>query len=130
MPGGAEIALVAFLVLGLRLDLDTAGGEPPLWGYPWVTLRGVPALRYQNETTGVVETELWWNIFDRWAVLGFIGVAATRGDVRQYEDESGIVAGGLGGRFLFRPQDNLYVGADVARGPEDRVFCIQIGHAW
>ena len=70
MPGGAEIALVAFLVLGLRLDLDTAGGEPPLWGYPWVTLRGVPALRYQNETTGVVETELWWNIDDRWAAPG------------------------------------------------------------
>jgi hypothetical protein len=118
------------LVLGLRLDIDSAGGHPPLWGYPWVTLRGVPALRYQNESTGVVETELRWNIFGRWAVLGFIGVGATRGDVPQYEDESGIVAGGVGGRFNFRPQDNLWVGVDVARGPEDYVLYIQVGHAW
>ena len=65
VPGGAEIALVAFLALGLRLDLDTAGGEP------------------------------------------------------QYEYKSCIVAGGLGGRFLFRPQDIRWVGADVGRGPED-----------
>ncbi len=117
-------------VLGLRLDLDTAGGRPPLWGYPFVSLRGVPALRYQNESTGVVETELRWNILERWAALGFIGVGATRGDVPQYEDESGIVAGGIGGRFLFRPQDNLWVGIDVARGPEDYVLYIQVGHAW
>ena len=58
-------------------------------------------------------------MFDRWAVLGFIGVGATRGDVPQYECESGIVAGGLGGRFLFWPRDILWVGADVARGTED-----------
>jgi hypothetical protein len=118
------------LVLGLRLDLDTAGGDPPVWGYPWVTLRGVPALRYQNEYTGVVETELRWNLAGRWAVLGFIGAGATGGDVPQYEDESGIVAGGVGGRFNFRPQDNLWVGIDVARGPEDYALYIQIGHAW
>ena len=42
------------LVLGFHLDLDTAGGDPPLWGYPWVTMRGIPALRYQNESTAVI----------------------------------------------------------------------------
>ncbi len=68
------------LVLGFHLDLDTAGGDPPLWGYPWVTMRGIPALRYQNESTAVISTELRWNIFGRWAAVGFIGAAATRGD--------------------------------------------------
>jgi hypothetical protein len=120
----------AKLVLGFHLDLDTAGGDPPLWGYPWVTMRGVPALRYQNESTAVVETELRWNILERWAAVGFIGAAATRGDVQQYEDESGIVAGGIGGRYLFRPQDSLWVGVDVAQGPEDTILYIQVGHAW
>jgi hypothetical protein len=118
------------LVLGLHLDLDTAGGDPPLWGYPWVTMRGIPALRYQNESTAAVETELRWNLVERWAVLGFIGAAATRGDVPVFEDESGIVAGGLGGRFLFRPQDSLWVGIDVAKGPEDYVLYIVAGHKW
>ena len=118
------------LVLGLHLDLDTAGGDPPLWGYPYITMRGIPALRYQNESTAVAETELRWNLADRWAALGFIGVAATRGDVPIFEDESGIVAGGVGGRFLFRPQDSLWVGIDVAKGPEDYVLYIVAGHKW
>jgi hypothetical protein len=118
------------LVLGFHLDLDTAGGDPPIWGYPWITMRGIPALRYQNESTAVLETELRWNILERWAAVGFIGTGATRGDVLVFEDESGIVAGGIGGRFLFRPQDSLWVGIDVAKGPEDYVLYIQVGQAW
>jgi hypothetical protein len=118
------------LVLGFHLDLDTAGGDPPIWGYPWVTMRGIPALRYQNESTGVLETELRWNLVERWAVVGFMGVAATRGDVSVFEDENGIFAGGIGGRFLFRPQDSLWVGIDLAKGPEDYVVYVQIGQAW
>jgi len=117
-------------VLGLRLDVNGVDGEPPLWSYPWISLRGVPALRYQNEFAGVFETEFRWNIFTRWAVLAFAGVGATRGDTRVYEDESGIVAGGVGGRYLFRPQDSLWVGVDIAAGPEDAYFYIQVGHAW
>jgi len=132
----AKLELLSFhpfakrFVLGLRLEFDGVDGKPPLWGYPWVTLRGIPALRYQNEKTGVLETELRWNIVDRWALVGFVGVAATRGDTRVYEDESGIVAGGIGGRWLFRPQDKLWVGLDVAQGPEDIYTYIQVGHAW
>jgi hypothetical protein len=117
-------------VLGFRLDVDAVDGEPPLWAYPWISIRGIPALRYQNEVAGVIETELRWNIFERWAVLGFIGVGATRGDTRRYEDESGIVAGGVGGRWLFRPEDSLWVGVDIATGPEDTYAYIQVGHAW
>jgi hypothetical protein len=118
------------LVLGLRLDLKAAGGDPPLWGYPFITLRGVPALRYQNERTGVVEVELRWNMLERWALVGFFGGGGTRGDTRLYADAKGIYAGGIGGRYLYRPQDSLWVGADLARGPEDYAFYIQVGHAW
>lgn len=118
------------LVLGLHLDLDTAGGDLPLWGYPYVTMRGIPALRYQNESTAVVEGELRWNLAERWAAVGFLGVGATRGDVQFFQDESGIVAGGLGGRYLFRPQDSLWVGVDVAKGPEQYVLYIVAGHKW
>ena len=34
------------------------------------------------------------------------------------------------GRFLFKPEENLWVGIDVARGPEDTYFYIQVGQAW
>ena len=117
-------------VLGLRLEAKGIDGDPPLWSYPWISLRGVPALRYQNEFAGVFETELRWNIYPRWAVLAFAGVGGTRGDTRVYEDESGIVAGGVGGRYLFRPQDSLWLGVDIAKGPEDTYAYIQVGHAW
>jgi hypothetical protein len=49
---------------------------------------------------------------------------------RRGEDESGIVGGGIGGRHLFRPQDSLRVGLDVAQGPEGTVLYVQAGHAW
>jgi hypothetical protein len=117
-------------VLGVRLDVTGVDGEPPLWAYPWISLRGVPALRYQNEYTGVFETELRWNLFTRWAVVAFAGVGATRGNTLIFEDESGIVAGGFGGRYLFRPQDDLWIGVDIATGPEDTYAYIQVGHAW
>ena len=42
----------------------------------------------------------------------------------------GIVAGGIGGRWLFRPKDSLWVGVDIATGPEDTYAYIQVGHAW
>lgn len=118
------------LVLGLHLDFDTAGGDPPLWGYPWITMRGIPALRYQNENTAVFATELRWNLASRWAAVGFLGVGGTWGDVEVFEDESGIFAGGVGGRFHFRPQDDLWVGIDVAKGPEQYVLYIVAGHKW
>jgi hypothetical protein len=117
-------------VLGLRLELDAVSGRPPLWGPPYIKLRGIPALRYQNERVAVAATELRWNILERWAVLAFVGVGATAGDNPLYNDESGIVAGGVGGRYLFRPEDDIWVGVDLARGPERGVLYLQVGHAW
>jgi hypothetical protein len=117
-------------VLGLRLEVEGVTGEPPLWSYPWIKLRGIPGLRYQNQKAGVAETELRWDILDRWAVLAFVGVGSTWGDAPLYKDESGIVAGGIGGRYLFRPEDDIWVGVDIGWGPEDTPVYVQVGHAW
>lgn len=131
-----ELKLLSFhpfaeqFILGFRFEAKAVDGDPPLWAYPWISIRGIPALRYQNEIAGAIETELRWNIFPRWAVLGFVGVGASRGDSSRYEDETGIVAGGIGGRWLFRPEDSLWVGVDIAHGPEDTYAYIQVGHAW
>ena len=36
----------------------------------------------------------------------------------------------IGWRYLFRPEDDLWVGVDVAVGPEDAYAKFQVGHAW
>jgi len=117
-------------VLGWRIDAKAVDGKPPFWGYPWVTLRGVPALRYQNERVGVVEIEGRYSLAKRWGVVGFVGKGRTDGDNPAFETEDDILAGGFGGRYLFKPEEHLWVGVDIARGPEDVYWYIQVGHAW
>lgn len=122
--------LTAGWVLGLRFEGALASGDPPFWSYPWITLRGVPAMRYQDERAGAAEAELRWNVLPRWAVIGFLGCGATDGDLVQFESQDALVAGGIGGRYLFADDLGLWVGVDVARGPEEYVGYIQVGHAW
>ena len=62
-PEGAVLhQLHPSFVLGLRLEASAVSGGPPFWSYPWITLRGVPAMRYQNELAGVAEVEGRWNV--------------------------------------------------------------------
>jgi len=117
-------------VLGWRIDAKAVDGKPPFWGYPWVTLRGVPAMRYQNERVGVVEVEGRYSFSKRWGVVGFVGRGKTDGDIPAFETADKINAGGVGGRFFFKPEEDLWVGVDIARGPEDTYFYIQVGQAW
>ena len=117
-------------VLGWRIDADAVDGRPPFWGYPWISLRGVPALRFQNQRVAVAEVEGRFSLAKRWGVVGFVGRGGTDGDIPVFESVERIYAGGVGGRFLFLPEENLWVGIDIARGPEDTYWYIQVGQAW
>ena len=37
--------------LGLRFEGQTTSGDTPFFAYPFVDLRGIPAMRYQGEST-------------------------------------------------------------------------------
>ena len=117
-------------VLGLRLEASAAGGDMPFYAAPYVKLRGIPALRYQGEMAGVAEVELRYQLAKRWAVLGFLGEGFTdeRGIRDETEDE--IKAYGVGFRWLALQSKNVWVGLDVARGPEEDAFYIQLVHPW
>lgn len=117
-------------VLGWRIEADAVDGRAPFWGYPWVALRGVPALRYQNQRVAVGEIEARYSFAKRWGVVGFAGRGGAYGDIRVFDTENKIYAGGIGGRFLFLEDENLWVGIDIARGPEDTYWYIQVGQAW
>jgi len=119
-------------VLGLRGDVQAIEGDPneiPFYMYPFVTLRGIPAMRYQGEDVGVAEAELGWKFTSRWSVLGFAGAGRTTAVGTGYETTN-VYSKGLGLRYFIARRFGAHVGFDVARGPEDTAFYIQFGHAW
>jgi hypothetical protein len=117
-------------VLGLRLEGSAVDGRAPFYAYPYVSLRGIPALRYQGKRAGVIEAEARWNIFSRWAILGFAGTGAVGADDPSFETDDDIYAGGAGVRYFLMQDLGLWLGVDVARGPEDSYAYITVGQAW
>ena len=118
-------------VLGLRANVETIAGDKkdiPFYQYSFIDLRGVPVMRYQGETVGVMETELRWNFTSRWSVLGFGGAGRTVGPGDEASET--IYSKGAGMRYFIARRFGAHVGFDIARGPEDTAFYLQFGHAW
>lgn len=118
------------VVLGLRGDLRAANGDVPFYQLPLIELRGVPLARYQDRRTAVAETELRWNVDARWAVVGFVGAGRAWGIRESFGETSTAVAQGVGFRYLIARRLGIYVGVDVAHGPEGGAWYIQVGSAW
>ena len=116
--------------LGLRLDVSTVDGEPPFFALPFVSLRGIPAMRYQAKTAGVVEIEGRYDFSQRWAGVAFAGAGFTNAGDPTLETEDDIVSFGAGLRFQALREQNVWVGLDIARGPEEYAWYIQVGHPW
>lgn len=118
------------LVLGGRLDGRAARGLVPFYQLPFIELRGIPAARYQDNNTAVLETELRWNLTPRWAAIGFIGAGRAWGRHSSFEESDSQVSKGVGFRYLLARQLGLWVGIDLAKGPEENAWYIQVGNAW
>ena len=119
-------------ILGLRGDIKTIRGDEgdiPFYQYPFVDLRGIPAMRYQGENVGVAEFELGWNFTTRWSVLGFGGAGRTTA-VGASDEITTVYSKGVGLRYFIARRFGTHVGFDIAKGPEDTAFYIQFGHAW
>ena len=117
-------------VLGLRGDYRASSSETPFFARPYVVLRGIPALRYQDERVVVTEVEARWNVTARWALVGFAGAGKAYGGRTSWSDADTAVSKGTGFRYQIARRLGLYAGVDVAWGPEQRAFYIQVGGAW
>lgn len=128
--GHAYVGLGRDVVLGLRADGKFTRGDVPFYALPYVSLRGVPAMRYQGRNALVAEAELRVNLDERWALVGFAGAGKAYGTNTTFADAMTVSAGGAGFRYLIARKLGLYAGLDVARGPEDTVVYLQVGSAW
>jgi hypothetical protein len=117
-------------VLGLRGEYSTVDGSPPFYAVPWVTLRGVPAMRFQGRDVLVAEVEGRFSFNQNWAMVAFYGRGWTDVYNSDLETEEKIRAYGVGGRFRALKDQGVWVGLDLAKGPEDTVYYIQVGHPW
>ena len=116
-------------LLALRGDSSSIDGNAPFYEYPFIDMRGIPAMRYQGEKTLVGEVEVRYDLTPRWSVLGFAGVGRTYSALRG-SNSSNVNAQGVGFRYLVARRFGMRAGIDVAWGPEDTAFYIQVGYAW
>jgi hypothetical protein len=118
------------LLLGLRLDGRVSGGDIPFYAYPFIDMRGIPAMRYQGEYVFVTEGQIMWNCWHRWYLLGFLGSGWAVSSLSDLALDNAQIAKGFGFRYLLARVYGLRVGIDVARGPEKWAWYLQVGQAW
>ncbi|HEX3141237.1 MAG TPA: glyceraldehyde-3-phosphate dehydrogenase [Rhizobacter sp.] len=118
------------LVVAGRLDGRSVNGKTPFYMLPFIDMRGIPAARYQDDNTSLIETELRWNVTPRWGAVGFLGAGRVWGRNKDFDEASTVVSKGVGMRYLLANRLNLWVGLDYARGPEGGVGYIIVGNAW
>jgi len=128
------------LVVGANFGADFAFGDAPFYMQPYVKLRGVPSLRYQDEQAGQGEIELRWRVWQRFSLIGFAGLGWINGRKSNTDlpppldeletDPGAIPAGGVGFRYLMARLMGLHTGVDFAWSEDTFAFYIQTGSAW
>ena len=118
------------LVGGFRLDGQQAFGEPPFFMLPYLSMRGLPAVRYQGKADILSEIEMRWDFVKRWSLMLFGGTGKAFDEWSNFSDADWITSYGTGFRYLLARKFRLRVGIDVARGPDTWAYYIVFGSNW
>lgn len=117
--------------LGINGSWSGNAGDTPFYMSPYVSLRGVPAMRYQGQQVAQLEAELLWPIWDRYSLVGFGGVGKGFGGTDSaLFDERSVVAGGVGVRYEIARKYGLHMGLDMAWSRDGPTVYVQFGSAW
>jgi hypothetical protein len=117
-------------VSGFRFEYEQVFGAPPFYLLPSLSMRGVPAARYQGSTTGVIETEQRFDLDGRWSLVGFAGLGKAIMDNQTFDEAELVYNYGAGFRYLIARAFGIRTGIDIAKGPEDFGWYIVFGHNW
>ncbi|WP_417608374.1 BamA/TamA family outer membrane protein [Owenweeksia hongkongensis] len=120
----------AKLVSGFRLETQQQFGDAPFYVEPGISLRGVPAVRYQGTSTYLAETEQRYDFTMRWSGVAFTGMAKAIADKESFKSAKLIYNYGVGFRYLLARKFNLRVGIDVGWSNNDFGYYIVFGSAW
>ena len=118
------------LTLGVMGNASLSFGDVPFYMRPYVTLRGVEAMRYQGEYTAQIEAELRWQFWKRFSIVAFGGSGVAWNDFERVDNTLTVNAGGVGFRYELARKYGLHMGLDAAYGPDGAVIYVQLGSAW
>jgi hypothetical protein len=116
--------------LGWRADGRFSGGDTPFYALPFIDLRGIPVVRYQDRHALMTELEARVRVISRWSLIGFSGLGWAVPSLGDLSAAPTRVTGGFGVRYLLARRLGLHTGFDVARGPEEWAIYLQMGSAW
>lgn len=102
----------------------------PPYATPYISMRGIPAARYQGQSVALSELEVAYRINLRWELSAFAGIGKASDSFSDFSDSDSRVSKGAGFRYLIARRYDFNMGIDLAKGPEDTVFYIQAGSAW
>lgn len=106
-------------------------GDAPFYAYPYISLRGVPVMRYQNEITVVAETEWSYNIHKRWWLTAFSGAGSAVSDLNELRSAKWAYNIGTGFRYRIARLLGVNMGTDFAWGNgKDFAFYVVFGTSW
>lgn len=105
-------------------------GDAPFYMQPFISLRGVPAMRYQGKMTSLIETEQEFMLTKRWSVVGFGGYGVAFNSFDDIAEGSSAWNAGTGFRYLIARLFGLKMGMDFARGPEQWAMYVVVGTSW
>ena len=118
--------------LGVRVNAEFADSDEllPPFVTPAIALRGIPAMRYQGNLVAMLESEVTWQMDDRWSLLGFGGAGRASNRTSDFSEAKTRTTLGGGFRYQVARRYGFDMGLDFAWGPEGMVWYITAGSAW
>lgn len=117
-------------VSGFRVDSRSVFGDPTFIYKPFLLMRGLPAMKYQDDNATLVEFEQRAKIYRRWSLVAFGGLGKTYTKIDDLVDEDLIYSYGTGFRYFIARKFGTHMGMDFAWGPQDFAIYITFGSAW
>ena len=117
-------------VLGGKFEAISKLGDIPFYVKPYVQMRGVPVLKYQDNNILSFEGEVDWNLHKRWHLIGFAGVGGAFEKYNDLNKANSVVSGGGGFRYLLARKFRMKMGMDFAFSKDEFAFYVTMGHAW
>ncbi len=114
-----------------RFDGSFMLGDAPLYALPFVSLRGVPAMRYQSDNILVVETEWRLRIRKKWSVNVFTGTGKAFDVFENFASSVLVYNYGFGFKYELSRLFDMHAGLDFAWSNNgDFAFYFTMGSPW